>query len=295
MNIISKADPEVLKKVKELKAEIEGQIEETSVQDYSQENFPKLQQYIEGIEKEHILSNYFSLRSAELEFIDCENCPGLESCPKTAKGVLLLVRLLDGQIKPFAKKCTHKKRAEMLNGSGLGSRFKSRTLENFEIHPGNKIAMEKVSEFIQNFEADRPSLFLVGPTGVGKTHLAAGATQKIIEQGYEAMFMPCPDMLQRLRNEFNEDGPRTLMGKLQKVPLLVLDDLGSENITGWAKETFFNLINYRYEGYKPIIVTTNCSKKMLEDKIGNRTISRLLEMCAYRAEMSGPDWRIKKL
>jgi DNA replication protein DnaC len=74
------------------------------------------------------------------------------------------------------------------------------------------------------------------------------------------------------------------------VPLLVLDDLGSERVTDWVREQIFLIINSRYEEMLPTVVTTNDTLEELEKHVGQRIISRLMETCQGLI-LDGEDFR----
>jgi DNA replication protein DnaC len=80
--------------------------------------------------------------------------------------------------------------------------------------------------------------------------------------------------------------------RLVAVDLLHLEDLGTEKRTDWVLEQLYSLINERYEQQRSIMVTTNLGVKDLEDQIGARTVSRIVEMCGDPLPLYGEDRRI---
>jgi len=70
-----------------------------------------------------------------------------------------------------------------------------------------------------------------------------------------------------------------LMESARQTPLLILDDLGVNNYTEWSKNKIYSIVNYRLNHQLPVIVTTNITPEDLEEYLGERTTSRLLEMC----------------
>jgi DNA replication protein DnaC len=67
--------------------------------------------------------------------------------------------------------------------------------------------------------------------------------------------------------------------RARQAPLLVLDDLGAHNYTDWTRNKIYSIINYRLNHRLPVVATTNISPENLEGYLGERTTSRLLEMC----------------
>ena len=85
--------------------------------------------------------------------------------------------------------------------------------------------------------------------------------------------------------------------RLTSVDLLYIDDLGSERHTDWVVEQLYALVNERYENQRSMLVTSNAQRdveegrRQLEDQIGSRTVSRLVEICDDPLPLFGPDQR----
>ena len=173
---------------------------------------------------------------------------------------------------------------EKMRECNLGQRFQNRTFDNFD--PERQPEAYRVCK---EYDAQHDSLILMGSVGTGKTHLAASIAHKAIESGIVTKFGNITDIFQSLRDAFTTD--EDILSEIKSVPLLVLDDLGKENLTEWVKETIYSIINYRYEHMLPTVITTNLTMGELQERLGDATISRLMEMCKY-VEMNGKDYRI---
>jgi DNA replication protein DnaC len=116
-------------------------------------------------------------------------------------------------------------------------------------------------------------LVIAGETGRGKTRLAAAIANYCRESGTRVIFAVVPDLLDWLRVSFGPENPATFdeqFEKVRTVPLLVLDDLGSQSSTPWAQEKLFQLLNYRYNAALPTVITTNATVGQLETRIRTR-------------------------
>ncbi len=121
-------------------------------------------------------------------------------------------------------------------------------------------------------------LILIGDYGCGKTHLAASiANHALSNLNMRPVFAVVPDLLDYLRSTFSPAAEMRYESRFDTIrgaDLLVLDDLGTENTTPWAKEKLFQIINYRYMERLPTVVTTNVEP----DRIDGRIRSRLFDI-----------------
>ncbi|MBN1876284.1 MAG: ATP-binding protein [Anaerolineae bacterium] len=134
-------------------------------------------------------------------------------------------------------------------------------------------------------------LLLRGGYGCGKTHLAAAIANASIAQGRMPFFVTVPDLLDHLRASF---APNTTEGyserfeMVRNAPLLILDDLGTEQGTAWALEKLFQLLNHRYMTRLPTVITTNHDLEELDLRLRSRLAdSELVEIITILA----PDFR----
>jgi DNA replication protein DnaC len=128
-------------------------------------------------------------------------------------------------------------------------------------------------------------LVLTGPSGCGKTHLAAAIANRQIELGNEAFFTVVPDLLDHLRATFGPGSDVTydeLFEAVRNVPLLVLDDLGTQSETSWAREKMFQVLNHRFNAELPTVITTNHLLEELDERLrtrlSDRDIARVVEI-----------------
>ncbi len=157
--------------------------------------------------------------------------------------------------------------------------FSEKTFEQFDtrVHPVAKEAFDKCKQY-----AEAPSgwMLLQGPYGSGKTHLAAAiANHSIRVCRLKSLFMIVPDLLDHLREAFNPNSDSTYDERfetIRSVPLLVLDDLGTENATTWAREKLFQVVNHRYNAQLPTVITTNQDLDLIDGRIQSRISDRTL-------------------
>ncbi|MCI0785992.1 MAG: ATP-binding protein [Chloroflexi bacterium] len=122
---------------------------------------------------------------------------------------------------------------------------------------------------------DKPSgwLVLAGPSGSGKTHLAVAVANRCIERGETTLFIVVADLLDHLRATFSPDNPVSyddLFEQVRNVPVLVLDDLGSQSTTPWAREKLFQVINHRFNRALPTVITVRGPLERLDEALRTR-------------------------
>jgi DNA replication protein DnaC len=133
-------------------------------------------------------------------------------------------------------------------------------------------------------------LLLQGGYGSGKTHLAAAVANYAVGLGVPTLFLTVPDLLDTLRFAYDSEDTtfEERFDQIRNARLLVLDDFGTQNATGWAQEKLFQIVNYRYVNKLPTVVTTN----LLLDEIEARIRSRLSDPdLVSQSRISAPDYR----
>jgi DNA replication protein DnaC len=160
-------------------------------------------------------------------------------------------------------------------------------------------------------------ILLMGPCGVGKTHLAVSALKTIVLRGHTGLFYDYRELLKAIQDSYNPENQATEMSVLEpvlKTEILVLDDVGSSKPSAWALETVGHVLNTRYNEKRVTLLTTNfldtdavsanpslqpqrvagmrspTVEDSLTERVGKRIRSRLYEMCRT-LEIHAPDYR----
>jgi len=167
-------------------------------------------------------------------------------------------------------------------------------------------------------EGVEQGLLVMGPCGVGKTHLAVAALKQIVLRGHAGVFYDYRELLKEIQDSYNPESQSTEMSILEPVlrsEVLVLDDLGASKPSMWALETVGHILNTRYNEKRVTLLTTNfldsepsgdsstssgvgriagmrpsAAEDTLTERVGKRIRSRLYEMCR-KIEIIAPDYR----
>lgn len=143
----------------------------------------------------------------------------------------------------------------------------------------------------------RRGLLFEGDIGVGKTFLAAAIANYLVEHDTDVLFLVVPEFLDQLRFSYQENSnfsESTIVDRARQIPLLVLDDLGAHNFSPWMRNIIFSLINYRLNNLLPCVITTNLKLTEMNETIGYRTVSRIIEMCEIHRLCAEKDIRRSK-
>jgi DNA replication protein DnaC len=163
--------------------------------------------------------------------------------------------------------------------------------------PQKKTTFGFVRNYIEEIDsnlAEGRGLWLEGDVGTGKTTLAMLVSKKAIEAGHSVAIYSLPKLLSRIRRTYDGDAGELsyleFIRRLTSVDLLHIDDLGAEKSSDWVLEQLYAIVDERYGTNQSIVVTTNLEFPQLEEQIGERTVSRLAEMCE-KLPLHGADHR----
>ena len=177
-------------------------------------------------------------------------------------------------------------------------RFWKKTIKDFRVRSTlghNLVGLAKSFVTSFDFEKEYPKgLLMIGGVGSGKSHLAVAILCEVIAKGYSGLYYNSPDLLRDIRATFDSEGDVTedaILDKITEVDLLVLDDLGAEKVSEFVLDRLYIVVNKRYEGCKPMIVTTNLEVEELEARLNKRIVSRFFEMCAIFGPFPEHDYR----
>lgn len=148
----------------------------------------------------------------------------------------------------------------------------------------NSKQMDMAKQFVANWEEFRKNamgLLLWGNVGTGKSFIAGCIANALLDQGVPVMMTNFTRLLNKLTDMYSGDR-NAYIDSLNSFPLLIIDDLGVERNSEFAREQVFNIIDSRYRSQLPMLVTTNLTVDELKnpaDLTRARIYDRVLERC----------------
>lgn len=174
-------------------------------------------------------------------------------------------------------------------------RFREASFATFQSRPGTEAALRACREYAKNFEpgVTTSGLYLFGPFGGGKTHLAVATAREIVERTLISVtFKPVLSLLSEVKanfrrqrdddedDQYEEEQPRRRsdpVASAKGAEFLILDDLGQEYGTEFERSVIAEIICHRYDECLPTIYTSNLGDADLIKRLGGALVSRMWE------------------
>ncbi len=273
---------------------------------------PDFEAFVSKLElNSDILMKYTSrLEEALTEYSNCKNCKALVSCKNNIKGFCLTPIKGEDNLSFSYIKCEYKKKLDLKQEYLKNVYFyevppimKSASFKN--IYKDDKKRLEiikKIKEFYDNYKASKESkgIYLNGNFGSGKSYLIAALFNELAKLNYQSAIIYFPEFLRKLKSGFGHGGDEynELFESIKKVPLLLIDDIGAEKLTDWARDEILgSILQYRMDFKLPTFFTSNLTVQELEthlqittsasDKIKARRIIERIKFLADEITLIG--------
>lgn len=229
---------------------------------------------------EEILMNYTSsLEEASIEFQHCKNCKGLNECKNKITGYLYTPKALENKISfsyticPYqAKKDIETKYQENIYLFEVPKKLKEASLKDLYKNDKNRVTfMKYVKTFVEEYTKGEKAkgIYLHGSYGTGKTYMIAALFNELAKKDIKSAIIYVPDFFRILKSAFKEDFDEKYE-YIKRVPLLLLDDIGAEYLTPWARDEILGtILQYRMDENLPTFFTSNLNLKQLEEHLSN--------------------------
>lgn len=162
-------------------------------------------------------------------------------------------------------------------------------------------AVEAVKSWLREVgtPAERPGLYLHGPTGTGKTLCAGRAAHWLRDRDVPVLFRKAKNLLDDLRRfdvppsavPWAAETPERTRERIHCAQVLVIDDLGAHRVTDFVREEFCALLDHRHDHQLPTLITSNLIGTQLAEQFDARIASRVAGHCTA-VHIGGVDQRI---
>ena len=228
--------------------------------------------------KEDILMKYTSqLQESFEENCNCKKCKSLETCQNKMKGYRY-TPIESGKMIIFSydacekmqKKQKEDAYKEKLDLYDMPKEIKDATFKNIYKDDKARVPIIKYfKEFIDHYDdEDKPKgIYLNGSFGSGKTYLIASLFNEMAKRGVYSILIYYPEFLRNLKSSFNTNYGEKF-DSIKKIPLLLLDDIGAENVSNWSRDEVLGpILQYRMENHLPTFFTSNLTLTELEKSL----------------------------
>ena len=170
-------------------------------------------------------------------------------------------------------------------------------LEDIDYDFNRDIDHDKINELGRlDFLEARENVIIIGPPGVGKSMIATGIGMKAVEAGYRVLFTNAKEMIDTLQEKAHDGTLRMMLDELNKIPLLIIDELSYLSMDREKESLFFQVIRQRYEK-NSLIITTNLPMGRWDELFTGQLaataiLDRLVHHC-HVLSITGDSYRVK--
>ena len=266
--------------------------------------------YLQAFSQEHpdlsrddYLRSLPSVYTAVKEQYWCEHCPGLADCPNLVKGHRTRLNLtgetIVSALSPCPKQLAYEaetKRRRLMRSYYISEETMKASFANLVIDEGNMAAVRAATQFCEKIGAGErvKGLYVHGPFGVGKSYIMGAIGQELAVRGVASLIVYVPDFIREMKDSLSDHSYADKLDLLKEIPVLILDDIGAENLTPWVRDEILGVIlNQRVNNHLPTLFTSNYALDELEEHLsisnGNRIertkAARIMERIRHYVEV----------
>lgn len=219
------------------------------------------------------------LQEASFEINNCSHCTSLLSCKNSVKGFCLTPKVINNSLNFSYQKCTYQEKNEKVNKYlnniyyyEVPTVLKTASFKNIYKDDAKRLEIiKKIKAFYDNYKKSNTvkGIYLNGNFGSGKSYLIGALFNELAKLDYQSAIIYFPEFLRSLKASFNSSIEyQERFEYIKKVPLLLIDDIGAEKLTDWARDEILgSILQYRMDFNLPTFFTSNLTINELENHL----------------------------
>lgn len=264
------------------------------------------------IEEDTLIKYTSILEESFKEFENCKNCKSLSNCKNKIKGYKFVPEKTNNNITFSYTACERKikqdeknKYLENIKYYDISTDLSKASFKDVYKDDKKRVPILKyMTEFIKDYtKGNKPKgIYLNGSFGSGKTYLTAALFNDLAKRGVKCAIVYYPEFLRDLKASFKTDYDDKF-NYIKKVPILLLDDIGAENVSNYNRDEVLGpILQYRMEEELPTFFTSNLTIEELEknlaitttgaDKIKARRIVERIKQLTISLELVSKNRRV---
>ncbi|MDQ0337832.1 primosomal protein DnaI [Caldalkalibacillus uzonensis] len=224
---------------------------------------------------------------------NCRRCQGLAKCPNLLKGHYARLLAYSGMLDVTYTPCHYLKqadqqarRAKLIKSHHIAADILQGSFRHFDQGDGGRLdAFQAVLDFCMSAQPGKSpmGIYLYGPLGVGKSYLLGAAANKLAERDIASYMVYTPEFFREVKGAIAEQKVEEKIEALQSVPVLILDDIGAETMSAWARDEVLGpILQYRVTHKLPTLYTSNYDYDQLEEHLAYSQKGGIEQMKAKR-------------
>lgn len=209
---------------------------------------------------------------------NCQGCQGLFQCANLLTGYRGELITYGGMMDISFVPCPYQRQKEeescrkrLIKSHHISPDILAASFRNFDQKEGGRLdAFHAVLQFCMTAKPgeDPMGIYLYGPLGVGKSYLLGAAANKLAERGIPSYMVYVPEFVREVKGAILEQKVEEKIEALQRVPVLILDDIGAETLSPWARDEILGpVLQYRVAHKLPTLYTSNYDYDQLEEHL----------------------------
>lgn len=234
---------------------------------------PKFKEFITFLKiDDDLLMKYTTrLKESSCEFHNCINCKCLGECKNKVKGFILLPSKDENRVVFSYKACKYTKQEsykENVELFDVPSSIKNATLKNLYKDKNRIEVIKKMKSYLSTYFTEKEkAIYLHGSFGSGKTYLIAALLNELAKKDVKGIVIHLPEFLRGLKESFSSDYSEKF-DAIKKIPVLLIDDIGAEYLTSWARDEVLEpILQYRMDEKLATFFTSNFTMEELENHL----------------------------